>query len=154
MRIVNILGSPLYLSYGTKTKGGITLQPNDQTTVELSIETIHHKQLWKDVESNKVQFTLCDDDRKFIQRVLDHANQPVRRVEPKSRTPAPKPEVNVKPAPPNEFVKAVLKSPLGSPLTNAEHRQAGIQQMKDMPETLMGAPKSLKDLQSLNATTK
>lgn len=156
MRIINTSGMPLYLSYGTRLKGGITLEPNAQTT-ELPIETLHNKQLWKDVEAKKVQFKLGEGDHLFFKRVLEQDSRTVQVVAPKVQVkkPAPRPPVNVKPTLQTRSDLGKLgESKFGSPLSNAANRQAGIQQMNAMSEVAMGAPKSLKDIQRMNAAKK
>lgn len=155
MRIVNTSGTPLYLSYGTKTKGGITLEPNAYTN-EVPIETMHHPQLWKDVASNKVQFILSELDHAFLKKVIDCSGQPIRVVEAKVRVPAPRPPVNVKQTAPAAAIRTTtpFQGKFGSPLSNAVNRQAGVQQLNAMSEVAMGAPKSLKEVQRMNAAAK
>jgi len=148
MRIVNISGSPLYLSYGTKTKGGIILQPNNQTVVEVPITVVHNPQLWKDIASNKVQFKLSAEDHAFIKRITDHDGTQLKHVEPAVRQPAPKPAVNVKPA-----MTLHPQSPFKRSITDFV-RAPSVQVIGESAETDIGVPRSLKDIQRMNAGNK
>lgn len=77
MRIINISKQPRYFSYSSKA--GKTLAPGEGS-MNLPLETVFNKLLWKDLSAGNVMLKLSDEDRAFIGSILTEDGKPIPEI--------------------------------------------------------------------------
>lgn len=90
MHIINILPHAQHYSYASIGKGGRTLAAGEHSP-ELLLSTIHNPQFLKDLESNKIQLRLSEEDIAFMDDMKKLSAEKEKKVKQAVKPPKPKP---------------------------------------------------------------
>jgi len=127
MRIVNVLPDPRHYSYASTASGGKTLKPGE-IGPELPLDRIHTAGLWKDIEANKVQIVLSDDDKSLLAKYLEEGS---KELVFQKRKPVEKPKSKKQPKKPTNKKAARAPEPLATPPKPAKTKKVTHEDIKN-----------------------